>query len=236
MKEKLLYRSFCNKHDKISHERLYDIVIIYSKLELQTIGRLMWRVLEIWWGGWVACQLSMYCLSALNLPSLPCLWYCSSLWPAGPVLSFASWGGRKDTAGGREFSYTSCCDPLPTGSCGTGPACRAPTGRSISGEAFPQVPQALHLVSWSPSRMGIFHEFLRSPSLTFHPKVISKSSMGAPHGFWISSASSPSLPPLQQLLANSVGVQPAPSEFNQWTSLISLGSSPPTGLRSLTMD
>lgn len=80
------YRSFCNKHVKISHERLYDIVIIYSKIELQTIGRLMWRVPEIWWGG-VVCQLSTYCLSALNLPSLPCLWY----W----YFSLASWPSVK---------------------------------------------------------------------------------------------------------------------------------------------
>lgn len=143
--------------------------------------------------GAVTCQLSMNCLSALSLTFITPLVVPISLWLAGPVLSDASWGSRRDTTRGREF-YSFCCDLLPTGSCDARLACRAASGRSISGEAFPQVPQALYLVSWPPSYTCIFPEFLRTPSPTFFLKVTSRSSRGAPHNFLITSASSPSHP------------------------------------------
>lgn len=53
-------------------------------------------------------------------------------------------------------------------------------------------------------------EFLTVPYFHPHPTVTSRSFTGIPHSFLMSSAaSSHPLPPLQQVLGNSVGVQPA---------------------------
>lgn len=87
---------------------------------------------------WRGCQLAVYCFSA---PKGPACDTDNSSWPAGPKLSFANWGHRRDTEEGREFSHSFCCAPLPTGSCGARLSGRAPCGRSTSGAAVLQVPQ-----------------------------------------------------------------------------------------------
>ena len=60
----------------------------------------------------VICQLSVNCLSALNLTFITLLLVLISLWYAGPMLSNASWGSMRDTTWGSEF-YSFCCDLLP---------------------------------------------------------------------------------------------------------------------------
>lgn len=194
------------------------------------MGSLTWIVLGVGRG----CQLSVYCLST---PKGPTCATGSSPWPAGPRQRFASWGSRRDTIGGRGFSYSFCCVPLPTGCCG------AKTGMQGTGMGQGKLScrsLSAASASWPAFHMSTSLEFFRAQPPA--PQGDTQEFSGCPHSFLISwAASSHSLLPLQQLLWES---NQLPREFNcsqhpptsQWISLTSLGSSPPTSLRSLAMD